>query len=205
MAELMPMIHAERASLAEYLTTLTPEQWAAPTWCDKWSVQQVTGHLIAAASMTTPHFVAGFIGTGFRFDNFVDKDLRTYAVGTPPEVLARFREIITSTRTPPGPAYIALGEVMVHGEDIRRSLGAKGEHPAAHLVALGETYRGSGAPLWGKRRSEGLKFVATDIDWSAGDGPEVRGPAMSLILGMVGRCNALVDCTGPGVEILASR
>ena len=35
MADLMPMVHAERASLGEFLDTLTPAQWSAPTWCDQ--------------------------------------------------------------------------------------------------------------------------------------------------------------------------
>ena len=46
---------------------------------------------------------------------------------------------------------------------------------------------------------------ADDIDWSAGEGPEVRGPAMSLILAMVGRNRALDDCTGSGVDVLRGR
>jgi len=47
--------------------------------------------------------------------------------------------------------------------------------------------------------------ASTDVDWSTGDGPEVAGPAMSLILAMVGRAKALDDCTGDGVELLRSR
>ena len=205
MSELTPLVQAERATLAAYLDTLSAEQWKKPTWCDKWNVQQVVGHLIAAANITAPHFLAGLIRSGFKFDKVVGTDLVQYAAGTPTEVLERFHGIVRSTRKPPGPAYVALGEVMVHGEDIRRALGSKGEHPPAHLLALAEAYRKTGRPLNGKKRSEGLHFVADDIDWSTGEGPEVRGPAMSLILAMVGRRNALGDCTGPGVEVLRSR
>ena len=205
MADFIPMIQVERASLAGFLVTMTPEQWAAPTWCEKWNVQQVTGHLIAAANVTAPHFFSGLAMTGFSFDAFVDKDLRKYAAGTPAEVEQRFEGIINSTRTPPGPKYVALGEVMCHGEDIRRALGAKGEHPAEHLVTLAEFYKKTGAPLRAKKRLPGLKLTATDVDWSTGDGPEVSGPAMSLILAMVGRAKALDDCDGPGVEELRSR
>ena len=43
MADLMPMVHAERASLGDFLDTLAPEQWTAPTWCDKWNVQELVG------------------------------------------------------------------------------------------------------------------------------------------------------------------
>ena len=199
------MVQAERASLAEYLETLTPAQWTEPTWCTKWSVQQVIGHLIAAANITAPHFFAGFITSGFNFDKVVEKDLVQYATGTPAEVLKRFQGIIGSSRKPPGPGYIALGEILVHGEDIRRALGSKGDHPREHLVAVADAYRKTGKPLNGKKRSAGLRFMADDIEWSAGEGPEVRGPAMSLILAMVGRRRALDDCTGPGVEILRGR
>jgi uncharacterized protein (TIGR03083 family) len=205
MADLMPMVHDERASLGEFLAALSPEQWSTPTWCDKWTVQEVVGHLTAAGNITAPHFFAGFIRTGFNFDKFVEGDLRQYAAGSTADVKARYDTIITSTRTPPGPAYVALGEVMVHGEDIRRPLGARGEHADEHLVTLAERYKKTGAPLRAKKRVAGLKLVATDVDWSTGDGPEVEGPCMSLILGMVGRTGALADCSGAGVETLRSR
>jgi uncharacterized protein (TIGR03083 family) len=205
MPDLMPMIHAERGSLSEFLGTLEPEQWTTQTWCDQWNVQEVTGHLCAAANITAGHFFPGLVMTGFSFDKFVDKDLRTYASGTPADVKQRFDSIITSTRKPPGPAYVALGEVMVHGEDIRRPLGAKGEHPEEHLVTLAELYKKTGVPLRAKKRIEGLKLTATDVDWSTGTGPEVSGPAMSLILAMVGRAGALGDCSGEGVDMLRAR
>ena len=205
MADLMPMVHAERRSLADFLDTLPPEQWSAPTWCDKWNVQEVVGHLTAAGNITAPHFFGGFITSGFSFDKFVDKDLRKYSQGTPADVRARFEQIVDSNRKPPGPAYVALGEVMTHGEDIRRPLGTKGEHPAEHLVTLAEMFKKTGPPLHGKKRSDGLRLVATDVDWSTGSGPEVRGPCMSLILAMVGRAGALADCEGDGVETLRER
>jgi hypothetical protein len=59
--------------------------------------------------------------------------------------------------------------------------------------------------LHAKKRLDGLRLEATDVDWSTGTGPEVRGPCMSLILAMVGRAGALADCDGPGVDTLRSR
>jgi uncharacterized protein (TIGR03083 family) len=205
MADLMPMVHAERASLGEFLDTITPDQWTAPTWCDKWNVQEVVAHLTAAGNITAGHFFGGFVKSGFSFDKFVDGDLRNYSTGAPDDVKARYDAIITSTRKPPGPAYVALGEVMVHGEDIRRSQGTKGEHEPEHLVTLAELYKKTGAPLRAKKRIAGLKLRATDVDWATGEGPEVTGPCMSLILGMVGRTGALAECDGPGLETLRSR
>ena len=205
MPDLMPMVHAERANLSEFLETISPDQWTAPTWCDKWNVQQLVAHLTAAGNITAPHFFGGFIKTGFSFDKFVEGDLRNFSGGSPADVKARYEKIIMSNHKPPGPAYVALGEVMVHGEDIRRPLGAKGDHPAEHLVTLAERYKKTGAPLRAKKRVEGLKLTATDVDCTSGDGPEVRGPCMSLILAMVGRAGALADCEGDGVDTLKSR
>jgi uncharacterized protein (TIGR03083 family) len=168
-------------------------------------VQELVAHLTAAGNITAPHFLGGFLKAGFNFDKTVDTDLRNYSQGSPADVKARYDAIITSNRKPPGPAYVALGEVMVHGEDIRRSQGGRGEHPAEHLVTLAEMYKKTGAPLRAKKRVAGLKLRATDVDWSTGEGPEVTGPCMSLILGMVGRIGALTDCEGPGLETLRTR
>ena len=205
MADLMPMVHEERASLSEFLGTLAPDQWSTPTACDKWNVQELVGHLTAAGNITAPHFFGGFIRTGFNFDKFVEGDLRQFAAGSPADVRARYDKIIDSNNKPPGPGYIALGEVMVHGEDIRRALGSSGEHPAEHLTTLAELYKKTGTPLRAKKRLEGLSMRATDVDWATGSGPEVSGPCMSLIMAMVGREGALADCTGPGVDTLRSR
>ena len=147
MTDLMPMVHEERRSLAAFLDTIGPEQWQASTWCDKWTVQDLVGHLTAAGNITAPHFFGGFIRCRFNFDRFVEGDLRSYAEGTPAEVRRRFDAIIDSNCKPPGPAYVALGEIMVHGEDIRRPLGGRGDHPPDHLTTLAELYKKTGAPL----------------------------------------------------------
>jgi len=104
MPDLMPMVHSERASLSDYLDTLAPEQWSAPTWCDRWNVQQLVAHLTAAGNITAPHFFGGFIKAGFNFDKTVDRDLRNYSAGSPADVKARYDAIINSNRKPPGPA-----------------------------------------------------------------------------------------------------
>jgi uncharacterized protein (TIGR03083 family) len=205
MADLMPMVHTERQSLSDFLDTLTPEQWTERSLCTKWNVQDLVGHLTAAGNITAPHFFGGFIKSGFSFDKFVEGDLRLFNGGSPADVKARYDKIIMSDRKPPGPSYVALGEVMVHGEDIRRPLGARGDHPSEHLVTLADMYKNTGAPLRGKKRIEGLTLTATDVDWNTGTGPEVRGPCMSLILAMVGRAGALDDCTGDGVDVLRAR
>lgn len=207
MADVLSMVHAERRALVDFLDTLPAEQWAAPTWCDKWNVQQVAAHVAAAGNVTAPHFFLGFLRAGFDFDRFVERDVEHFAAGSPADTRAHLEAVVDSNRTPPAPssAKVALGEVMVHAEDIRRALGRPGAHPAEHLTTLADFYRTTGPPLRGKKRIAGLRLRATDVGWSTGDGPEVSGPLMSLILAMVGRSGALDDCCGEGVAELSSR
>lgn len=205
MADLMHMVHKERQQLFEVLEGLTPDQWQAKTACDRWSVQHVAGHVIGSAKVTAPHFMKNFITSGFNFDKALQKDVDTYAAGSTADVLGRFKAIITSNRKPPGPPYVALGEIIVHSEDIYRATGQRRDHPAEHLAALAPMYVKTRAPLNGKKRTAGLKLRATDLDWTHGDGPEVSGPAISLILAMTGRKGALADLSGDGVETLRGR
>lgn len=54
-------------------------------------------------------------------------------------------------------------------------------------------------------RMEGLAFSATDVDWSTGDGPEVRGTAEALLLSMGNRDVAVGELEGEGAATFASR
>lgn len=44
-------VHAERAALADDLTDLDGDQWAQPSLCGRWVVEEVVAHLTAAASI----------------------------------------------------------------------------------------------------------------------------------------------------------
>jgi uncharacterized protein (TIGR03083 family) len=98
-----------------------------------------------------------------------------------------------------------LGEIVVHGEDIRRPLGLKHTSPEGALVAVADSWKNSNLLIGAKRRITGLRLRSTDSDWSHGDGPEVSGPLISLVLAMTGRKGAHVDLNGKGLMILASR
>ena len=50
-----------------------------------------------------------------------------------------------------------------------------------------------------------FRVTATDTTWSAGDGPEVRGPIAAVLLVSTGRSAALPQLAGPGVAELAAR
>ena len=205
MTDIAAMTDVERRSLLDDLQGLTDEQWATMTVCDPWTVRHLVAHLTGLGHQTPPKFFVGLIRNGFSFDRFMAKFLVQFNEGTNADVLGRFAATVENPRNPPGPKYVALGEFMCHGEDIRRALGRRGEHPEEHVVTLAEMYKKSGVPIRAKKRLDGLKLRATDVDWTSGDGPEVAGPGMDLVLAMTGRAGALDRCEGDGVAILRQR
>jgi hypothetical protein len=70
---------------------------------------------------------------------------------------------------------------------------------------VGDFYRKSNLIVGGKKRAAGLALRATDIDWAVGSGPEVSGPALSLIMAITGRAAALDGLSGDGVATLKGR
>jgi hypothetical protein len=63
-----------------------------------------------------------------------------------------------------------------------------------------------GAPtLPSKGNAKGLRLVATDVDWTAGDGPEVTGPGEAILMAAAGRTDALDDLSGDGLATLRNR
>jgi hypothetical protein len=62
-----------------------------------------------------------------------------------------------------------------------------------------------GWPFWARRRLRGVRSTATDTDWAAGAGDEVRGPIATLLLLLAGRTSvALPRLTGPGTARLGN-
>jgi uncharacterized protein (TIGR03083 family) len=199
------VIHAERAALAHDLDGLPAEAWSTPSLCPPWTVQEMLGHMTATAAMTPPRFVVSLAKSRFKFDEMSRRAAREQSHGTPEEALARFRRYEDATTAPPGPADSWLGETVVHSTDIRWPLSIDHQFPTEALVRVAEFYRRSNVLIGGKRRIVGLRLHATDADWSAGDGPEVAGPMLSLVMAMTGRAAALASLHGPGLDALSRR
>ena len=98
-----------------------------------------------------------------------------------------------------------LGEVVVRSDDIRRPLGVQNVSSPDVLIACLEMYKNASFPVGTKKRIEGLRLVATDVDWSHGTGPEVTGPAMPMVMAMTGRVAGLDELGGEGLATLRQR
>jgi uncharacterized protein (TIGR03083 family) len=199
------LIHAERRALADTLDDLTPEQWAAPSLCSGWTVQITAGHVVAGAEQTGPNFFGGMAKSGFRFNTMVDRDARRLGQLPAAEIISRLRARTTTTNHPPAPVMAMLGEVVVHGEDIRLPLGISSAVPDEATVACLDMFKAGNFPVGGKKRVEGIRLVATDLDWSWGAGPEVTGPALALLVAMTGRRSDAASLSGDGMGVLQSR
>jgi uncharacterized protein (TIGR03083 family) len=198
-------IHGEREAMADTLAGLSSEQWAAPSLCTGWSVQETAGHILAAAEQTPGNFYKELIAAGFKFDTFTERGAKRLAQIGPEKIVERLRARTTTTNHPPAPVMAMLGEILVHGEDIRRPLGLSHKASEEALEAVADTWKKTNILIGGKRRIAGLRLEATDTDWRTGDGPTVSGPMASLLLAMSGRKAALADLAGDGVATLTAR
>jgi uncharacterized protein (TIGR03083 family) len=203
--ETWALIHAEREQMANAWAGFTADQWATASWCQGWSVQDAAGHVVAAAEQTPPNFYKELIAAGFKFDVFTTRAAKRISAVGPEELIRRLRARTTTTNHPPAPVMAMLGEIVVHGEDIRRPLGLHYRAAEPALVAVADSYKKSNLLLGAKRRIAGLRLRGTDSDWTWGDGPEVSGPLASLILAMTGRKAVHGDLAGDGLAALSAR
>nr|MDT0662132.1 maleylpyruvate isomerase family mycothiol-dependent enzyme [Micromonospora sp. DSM 115978] len=203
--DLWPLIHAERAALAADLAELTGERWRTPSLCAGLSTREVLAHLTAAASLNGARWLAGVIRCRFDFDRQVAMRLAEQLGATPAETLDRFRAAVTSTTKPPLPTIAMLGETIVHGQDIRRPLGIRRDHPITTLTRVARYYSGTDLVVLAKGRIGGLRLVATDGPFAAGSGLPVSGGTLALIMAMTGRVAYCDELQGAGVATLRER
>jgi uncharacterized protein (TIGR03083 family) len=201
-------VRSERLGLADDIETLSADDWATPSLCAGWRVADVAGHLVflAEGSQLSGTWYMWRDGRGVFVNRMIDATARRWAQATPAELADRLRVAADGRfRLPGAPPAAALAEVVVHGEDLRRPLGLPAyERDPTVLVPLLDLYRRLGR--WflhrGARR---LRLEASDVDWAAGTGFLVRGPALALLLALAGRHSACDQLEGEGVASLRQR
>ncbi|WP_440902299.1 maleylpyruvate isomerase family mycothiol-dependent enzyme [Actinosynnema sp.] len=204
MTDLPGIQRRELAALVDDLDALAPERWRAATLCPEWDVEQVVAHLGAAATTTLPRWVLSVVGARFDADLHNRRRLADFRGADPAETLERFRAvgpIALPTRSSPA----GLGELLVHAEDVRRPLGLRRAPDAEGLLAVAEFFAAKDFAVNSKTLVRGLALRADDADFRSGEGPEVRGPLLSLVMVMAGRRAHLADLTGNGVAELDGR
>lgn len=195
----------ERDDFADLLAGLTDRQWNAPTLCGDWRVRDVAAHVIAYLDRSRVEFATILARHRFNLDRLNTADVVSYANWSPEHIVETMRDYATPRGVGSGfGSRIALVESMIHQQDIRRPLNLPRTVPADRLrVALEFTKI---APLIrGGWYTRGVRLIATDLDWSTGQGPEVRGRGEALLMTMAHRRTVLAELTGPGAVILNRR
>ncbi len=191
----------ERTELVSFLRTLTPEDWEASSLCEGWRVRDVVAHLLYDA-MPLPRYGLEVLAAGFSTDR-VNRRLversKDMDVGDLVDALERSARGGIVARLFPS---IALADVLVHQQDIRRPLSRPRPIPSDRLLPVLEHPDPFAVP---RRRTKGLRFVATDVSWSSGDGPEVRGTGEAIAMAVAGRPSVVEELSGEGVPVLSDR
>ena len=199
-------VRTERLNLCDYLDALTDAQWAAQSLCSAWTVREVTAHLTVTTRATIPFVIRSAIKARGSFDRMTANVARDRAAQfTTTELVQQLRESADSSRRIVGSGPMdPLMDLLIHGQDIARPL-ERPHHMRTEVALAALEYVAPNRFLGGPKRVGGLELVATDAEWSTGEGPTVRGTAENLLLVSAGRSAALPHLTGPGVDGLAER
>jgi uncharacterized protein (TIGR03083 family) len=205
--ELRRQFSDEQERFVEMLRAFDPETWTTPSLCEGWNVRDVVLHTAWHIHLS-PIEVLKSVPDTFRSRGKIAK-----FNGLLWEHNAR-RSTDSLTRWLASPAQVNqnnLGELIVHQQDIRRPLGLLRTIPSDRLswilsycsTPLGGGFRGLGSSSY--QLGQGISFTATDIAWTSGSGPEVRGPGEAILMAINGRPQALEDLDGTGVDLIKRR
>ncbi len=201
MTRVRTLARRERERFAELLAGLTDEQWEAPSLCRGWSVRDVAAHVVAYLGQSVPALTVNMIRARGDVDRLNARMASGGATWTPTDLV----ELMRRDAAPAGAGglyggRVALIETVIHQLDILRPLGLnRAISPESVRASL--AYARISPVIKGRRRTRGVRLIASDMDWSAGRGPEVRGPGEALLLAMTGRVDQVrAELTGEGVR-----
>lgn len=204
--DLWGTIVEERESLLATFETLTDEQWRTPSLCGDWTVHQLLGHLVVGAHPPRLGFAVEFVKARGSFDRANDALARAEAQRSPAELITRYRERLVKRVTPPGFGQEApLTDILLHSLDARIPLGLPTERPAdryAHALKL--LLSAKGERIFVPKGRPKVRWAATDLPWTAGEGPTVEGSMQDLAVAASGRRARLDGLSGPGKQAVVA-
>lgn len=192
---LRSQIEAEQGDFVALARELTPEQWASASCCDAWTVHEVVLHIAVHTHRTLRETI--------RPDNARMAVLRDQPTPGLVELLASpvVGRVAWEMR-------LQLAELMIHQQDVRRALELERVIPADRLTvvlcSLLTRWVGSLVGVGARKHAGGFRFVATDLDWSTGSGPEVRGQGEAIMMVLAGRDVRVDQLAGDGVAALTT-
>jgi uncharacterized protein (TIGR03083 family) len=189
-------IDAHRVNLTALLDDLTPDEWSRPSLCDGWTVRDVVGHLAFQQSTVWEQVKAVGLARGGMNRIIHDSAVR-YARRPTGQLVGEVRALVGKHRPVRFTTYQeSLIDVMVHSQDIVVPLGRPLPIPVEAAAGAATRVWTTGWPWRAARTFAGHRFVATDTDWSVGEGHAVEGPMASILLLLTGRTAAVPALAG---------
>lgn len=201
-ADVWRHIHAERAVLAKTLAELSDEEWGHDSLCPGWTVHDVAAHVIS-----TPQIGWGDIGAmsvrqfGRSYNAMIFREVkRLGARETRASILADYETYADSThRVPTTTSVEPLIDALLHHQDIVRPLGRTRDMPPEAAAVAADRIRRLSFLIGTRKLLRSVRLVATDIDWTRGEGPTVKGPMQELLMLASGREPDRSLVTGDGL------
>jgi uncharacterized protein (TIGR03083 family) len=212
MADDATLMWEEVADIGGLLHELDDASFDAPSLCDGWAVRDVLGHMGTGHTTPFPQMVVRLGKYGFNVTKASFEESKLLFDGKSADEIRAFWDSVMIARHPRKgiakmiPNKAGFLDHLVHNQDMRRPTGRPRVIPEARLRRALDLAHSQGNPLFNpKKNVAGLSLRATDVDWSAGDGPLVEGPGEAIVLAAAGRSAALADLTGDGVGVLKER
>ena len=204
------LVWAESEELGATLDELDDAALDHPSLCAGWRVRDVYAHMLLGYTTPLPSMIVMLARYGFNVPKGSAKGSARYASEHSSAQLRSAWHDMVDHRVQKGiskviPAKEGFVDHLIHHQDVLRPLGRTRTIADERLVAALDVMPSVGGFVKSKQRMAGLRWTATDVDWHTGTGPEVNGPAESLILLASGRPAPLGEVTGDGVATLRER
>jgi uncharacterized protein (TIGR03083 family) len=210
---LLESIADERRRLVAMLETFTPQQWEHASLCDGWTNRHVVAHL-TMGFIPIPQFMWRMMKARGDFNRAADVYAKERALQGNAALVDTLRTNAAHPFKPPGAGYEApLTDVMMHGIDIRRPLDIVRTHidltdESKRWRVVLDTAASTRSQKFFKNDVGGVTLQTTDMDWTHGTGPVVRGTSEDIALVLSHRCKTDADfarLSGEGVGLLKAR
>ena len=202
------VITEQRLGLARLLQGLSDAEWEQPSLCAGWRVRDVAAHVALAPQVPgLGSMLADAIRAHGSFHRLNHDVAVRHAARPTRAIVAELRMHADSRRLPVVTNYRnILFDVLVHAQDIAIPLGRDYPMPSEAARVGADRVWTMGWPFWARRRLRGVQLLATDIDWYAGAGVELRGPIGMLLLLLTGRtATAVPHLSGTGLHTITER
>ena len=183
--ELFEETVAQRTGLVQVLDGLAEGEWDQPSLCENWRIREVVAHITMPYRHSGAAILAAMVRARGKFDVAADRLARRDATEPPSMLLDCLRRNAAHRWKPPGGGQLgALSHDVIHGLDITEALDLPPVSPPARLVEvlnspkLMRAFNVDVTPY---------RLVATDSDYTHGEGRSLRLPAKDLLLIVTGR------------------